>query len=260
MTGRGRLESPIRPAMLLATPAILLKNPAPHIAAPRDVYASMSLSLGFPVMPKLRRRSGQDRSAIYHQDLASAESFLHQKHIGLRYVMRFADPPHRQTLAHALIHLLPLRCTHALPEVRPNDPGRHRVDAYRRELHSKGACQGVDSPAYTRGNNPSFLRALPGDSGGEHDRAALANILASVFNRRQCSPITQLKGASGLFEICSGKVVQMEAIASGENQVVESTELRKESFDGLFVREVKRVPLRVSAQRFNGFLNSFRVA
>jgi hypothetical protein len=52
----------------------------------------------------------------------------------------------------------------------------------------------------------------------------------------------------------------MEAIASGENQVVESTELRKESFDGLFVREVKRVPLRVSAQRFNGFLNSFRVA
>jgi hypothetical protein len=102
--------------------------------------------------------------------------------------------------------------------------------------------------------------SLSGNSGGEHDRAALANTFASVFNRSQYSPITQLKGASGLFEICSGKVVQMEAIASGENQVVESTELRKESFDGLFVREVKRVPLRVSAQRFNGFLNSFRVA
>jgi hypothetical protein len=102
--------------------------------------------------------------------------------------------------------------------------------------------------------------SLPGNSGGEYDRAALANILASVFNRRECSPIAQLKGASGLFEICGGKVAQMEAIASGENQVVESAELRKESFDGLFVREIKRVPLRVSAQRFNGFLNSFRIA
>jgi hypothetical protein len=39
-------------------------------------------------MPKLRSRSGQERSAIYHQDLPSAESFLHQKHIGLRYVTR----------------------------------------------------------------------------------------------------------------------------------------------------------------------------
>ena len=174
--------------------------------------------------------------------------------------MRFADPPYGQTLAHALIHLLPFRCTHALPEVRPNDPGRHRVDAYRCQLQSKGARQSLDGSANTRGKSPSLLRALPGNSGGEYERTALANILASVFNRRQCRPITQLKGASGLFEICVGKVLQMEAIASGENQVIESAELRKESFDGLFVREIKRVPLRVSAQRFSGFLNAFRVA
>jgi hypothetical protein len=52
----------------------------------------------------------------------------------------------------------------------------------------------------------------------------------------------------------------MQAVASGEYQVIEHTKLRKESLDGLFVREVKRVPLRVSAQRLDGFLNSFRVA
>src|ERR1700682_5806461 len=149
-------------------------------------------------------RSDEHRSAIYHYGLPGAKSFQHQKHISLRYVMRFADPPHRQTLAHALIQLLPFCCTHALPEVRPNDAGTHRVDAYRRQLHSKGASQGLDCSADTRGNNPSLLWALPGDSGGEHDRAALANILASVFNRSQYSPITQLKGASGLFEICGG--------------------------------------------------------
>ena len=102
--------------------------------------------------------------------------------------------------------------------------------------------------------------ALPGNSGGEHDRATLSNTLASVFNSGQRRPIAQLEGSSGLFKICVGKVLQMEAIASGEYQVVERTKLRKESFDGLFVREIERVPLCVSAQRFNGFLNSFRVA
>jgi hypothetical protein len=60
-----------------------------------------------------------------------------------------------------------------------------------------------------------FMRALSSNSGGEHDRAALENIFASVFNRSERRPITQLKGSSGLFEICVGKVVQMEAIASG---------------------------------------------
>jgi hypothetical protein len=54
--------------------------------------------------------------------------------------------------------------------------------------------------------------------------------------------------------------MQMEAIASGEYQVIESAKLRKKGLDGLFVREVKDLPLRVSAQRFNRFLNSFGVA
>ena len=43
----------------------------------------------------------QDRSAIYNNGLPSAESFLHQKQIGLRYVMSLADSAHRQTLSHA---------------------------------------------------------------------------------------------------------------------------------------------------------------
>jgi predicted protein tyrosine phosphatase len=49
----------------------------------------------------------QDRTPIDHNGLASAESFLHQKQIGLRDVMSFADSSHRQTLAHAFKELLP---------------------------------------------------------------------------------------------------------------------------------------------------------
>jgi hypothetical protein len=101
---------------------------------------------------------------------------------------------------------------------------------------------------------------LPGNSGGEHDRATLANIPASVFNRSQRSPIAQLKGSSGLVEIRAGEVVQNQAIAGGEYQVIEITEFRKKSFDGLFVQEVNCVPLGVPAKRLDGFLNAPRVA
>jgi len=45
----------------------------------------------------------QDRTAIYHNGLPSAESFLHQKQIGLRYVMSLADSAHRETLSHAFV-------------------------------------------------------------------------------------------------------------------------------------------------------------
>jgi hypothetical protein len=44
----------------------------------------------------------QNRTAINHNDLPSAESFLHQKQIGLRYVMSLADSANRETLSHAL--------------------------------------------------------------------------------------------------------------------------------------------------------------
>jgi hypothetical protein len=36
----------------------------------------------------------QDRSTIDHNDLPSAESLVHQKQIGLRDVVRFADSTH----------------------------------------------------------------------------------------------------------------------------------------------------------------------
>jgi hypothetical protein len=45
----------------------------------------------------------QDRTAIYHNRLPSAESFLHQKQIGLRYVMSLADSANRETLSHAFV-------------------------------------------------------------------------------------------------------------------------------------------------------------
>ena len=161
--------------------------------------------------------------------------------------MSFADSADRQTVANALIQVLPFYRLHALPEIRPNHSRRYRIHAYRRQLQGKGACQRLDGSADTRGNNPSPMRALPGNSGCKHDGAALANILPSVFDRSQCSPIAQFKGSSGLFEIGSGKLLQLEAIAGGKYQLIESPNIRKESFDGLFVREIKSVPMRVSA-------------
>ena len=66
----------------------------------------MKLSVA-PNQKKMFTVLNQDRSAIDHNGLAGAESFLHQKQIGLRNVMSFADSAHRQTLAHALKELLP---------------------------------------------------------------------------------------------------------------------------------------------------------
>jgi hypothetical protein len=45
----------------------------------------------------------QNRTAIYHNGLPSAESFLHQKQVGLSYVMSLADSPNRETLSHAFV-------------------------------------------------------------------------------------------------------------------------------------------------------------
>jgi hypothetical protein len=76
----------------------------------------------------------QDCSAIHHNGLPGAESFLHQKQIGLRYVMSLTDSANWETLAHALIQVLAFCRSHALPEVCPNDSGRYRVNPDWREL------------------------------------------------------------------------------------------------------------------------------
>src|ERR1700674_1736098 len=83
---------------------------------------------------------------------------------------------------------------------------------------------------------------------------------ASVFDRGECCPITQLKGASRMLEIGSGKLVQMQAVARGEYQMIENAKLGKEGCNGSFVRDVNRLALRFSTDGFNGFLNSFRIA
>ena len=67
------------------------------------------------------RALNQDRTAIHHNGLPGAVSFLHQKQIGLCNVTSFADSPHRQTLARAFKELLPLRWAHVLPQVRADD-------------------------------------------------------------------------------------------------------------------------------------------
>jgi hypothetical protein len=70
---------------------------------------------------------------------------------------------------------------------------------------------------------------------------------ASVFGRSECCPITQLKSMSGLLQIRSGKVVQMQSVARGEHQMIESAGLGKEGCNGSFVRDVNRLPLSLSA-------------
>jgi hypothetical protein len=49
----------------------------------------------------------QNRTSIDHNGLAGAEAFLHQKQVGLREVMSFADTSYGQTLAHGFKELLP---------------------------------------------------------------------------------------------------------------------------------------------------------
>jgi hypothetical protein len=104
------------------------------------------------------------------------------------------------------------------------------------------------------------MRALSGNSGGEDDRAALSDILAAVLNSGQCGPITQLKGSSGLLEIGRGKVLQRKVIAGRKYKVIESANRHKKSFDRPFVREINCMSLAASAERFNRFLNAFRIA
>ena len=68
-------------------------------------------------------------TTIDYQGLAGAEFFLHQKQIGLRYIMGFANPANWKTAAHAFIQAFPFCCSHVLPEVRPNDSRRHSIYA-----------------------------------------------------------------------------------------------------------------------------------
>src|SRR6202049_2924121 len=82
----------------------------------------------------------------------------------------------------------------------------------------------------------------------------------SVFDRGKGRPIAQLKGASGLLEIRGNELVQIEAIAGSECQVIERAKLCEQSFDGPFVRDVNRLPLCFATDTLNGLLNSFRIA
>src|SRR5882762_775887 len=99
-------------------------------SCPKFCFSSL-----FPDIPYIFVQSNEDRSAINHNRLPSSESFLHQKQIGLRDVVRFANSAHRQTVAHALIQVFLLCRTHGLPEARPNDSWRYSVNANRRQLN-----------------------------------------------------------------------------------------------------------------------------
>src|SRR5882672_266464 len=50
----------------------------------------------------------------------------------------------------------------------------------------------------------------------------------------------------------------MQAVARGEDQMIESAKLGKEGCNGSLVRDINCLPLRFSADGFNSLLNSFR--
>jgi len=53
---------------------------------------------------------------------------------------------------------------------------------------------------------------------------------ASVLDRRERSPITQLKGVPGLLKIRVSKLVQLQAVTRGENQVIKGANVRAKAF------------------------------
>src|SRR6266478_255877 len=77
--------------------------PMPFEAPVTSATLPYTLTLLYHQPVRNRRGLNQDRTAIYHNSLPSAESFLHQKQIGLRYVMSLADSADRETLSHAFV-------------------------------------------------------------------------------------------------------------------------------------------------------------
>ena len=76
----------------------------------------------------------QDRTAIYHNGLLSAESFLHQKQIGFTASCAF-DSANRETLAHALCKDVRARVRSCSARVCPNDSAEIlREPSFRRQL------------------------------------------------------------------------------------------------------------------------------
>ena len=110
------------------------------------------------------------------------------------------------------------------------------------------------------GDWPSVKEASAGNSSGEDDRAALADMWASVLDRGERSPIPQLKGVPGLLKIRVSKLVQLQAVTCGENQVIKGVNVREKAFHRLLVEDVNRLSTYISSDGLDGVLNSFCVA
>jgi hypothetical protein len=67
---------------------------------------------------------------------------------------------------------------------------------------------------------------------------------ACVLDRShsQGSPIAQLKSVPSVGEVCRCKLIQLQRIAGGEDQIIETAKFGKEGCNGSFVRDVGRLP------------------
>src|ERR1700758_3138324 len=83
---------------------------------------------------------------------------------------------------------------------------------------------------------------------------------ASVLDRGERSPIPQLKGVPGLLKIRVSKLVQLQAVTCGENQVIKGANIREKALHSFFVGDVNCPSVCISSDRFNSLLNPFCVA
>src|SRR5258706_2574944 len=83
---------------------------------------------------------------------------------------------------------------------------------------------------------------------------------ACVLNRSQGSPIAQLKCMPGLGKVRRYKLIQLQRVAGGEDQMIETAKFCKEGCNGFFVRDVDRLPLCFATDTLNGPLDSFRIS
>ena len=126
----------------------------------------------------------------------------------------------------------------------PDDSRGYSVKPDRRQFNRQGTCQSFECSADACGNYPSTVWALAGDSSRENDRAAVANLRTSIFDGGKCRPIAQFKCASRLLEIRISKVMQLQVVTCGENQVIKGANVREDLYSRALLWRGAAMPSR----------------
>src|ERR1700682_1603706 len=80
-------------------------------------------------------------------------------------------------------------------------------------------------------------------------------MLTSILNGSKCRPIAKFESVPGLLEIRRCQLVQLQAVAGSEHQMIECAKPGEESLDRSFVGNVDHLTLCLSADGTYGLLN-----